>query len=90
MLLNLTLDYAFWRVQVMHDGLKLNGTYQLLVYADDFNILGRSVHTINKNTEALLVFSKEIGLEVNADKTKYVAVCKKLHNIKTIIFPLKV
>jgi len=52
--------------------LKLSGTYQLLVYADD-NVLGRSirVHTIKKNTETLIVASKETGLEVNADKTKY-------------------
>jgi len=51
--------------------LKLNGTHQLLVYADDVNILGGSVHTIKENAEALAVARKEIGLEVNADKTKY-------------------
>jgi len=51
--------------------LKLNGTHQLLIYADDINILGGSVHTVKENTEALIVASKEIGLEVNADKTKY-------------------
>ena len=33
------------------------------------NILGRSVYTIKKNTEALLDSSKETGLEVNAEKT---------------------
>jgi len=49
----------------------LNGTYQLLVYADYVNIPGRSIHTAKKITEALLVAGKEIGLEVNADKTKY-------------------
>jgi hypothetical protein len=59
-------------VQVNRDGLKLNGTRQHLVRADDVNILGGSVRTVKKNTEALLVGSKEIGLEVNADKTKYV------------------
>jgi len=48
--------------------LKLNGTHQFLVYADDVNILGGRVHTIKKNREALVVASKEIGLEVNADK----------------------
>jgi hypothetical protein len=42
-----------------------------LVYADDVNIMVGSVHTIKKNTEALLVASKEIGLEVNVDKTNY-------------------
>jgi hypothetical protein len=51
--------------------LKLNGTHQLLVYADNVNILGGSILAIRKNTEALLIASMEIGLEVNADKTKY-------------------
>ena len=45
-------------VHVNQDGLKLNGTHQLPVYADDVNILGRSMHTINKNKEALVVASK--------------------------------
>ena len=44
--------------------MKLNGTHQLLVYADDVNILGGSVHTVKKNAEALIVASKEIGLEM--------------------------
>jgi hypothetical protein len=45
-------------------GLKLNGTHQLLAYADDVNILGGSVHTVRENA-ALAVATKEIGLEVN-------------------------
>jgi hypothetical protein len=45
--------------------LKLNGTHQLLVYADDVSILGGSVHTIMENTEALVAASKEFELEVN-------------------------
>jgi hypothetical protein len=48
----------------------------LSVYADDVNILGGSVHTIKENSEALLVASKEIGLEVNADKTKYMVISR--------------
>jgi len=67
---NFALVYVIRRVQVYQDGLKLNGTHQLLVYADDVNILGGSTHTINEKAEALLVASKKIGLEVNADKTK--------------------
>jgi hypothetical protein len=51
--------------------LKLNGTQQLLACAVDVNILGGSVHTVEKNTEASAVASKEIGLEVNSEKTKY-------------------
>jgi len=58
------------RVQVNKVGLKLNGTHQLLVYADDVSILEGCLYTIEKNTEALVVTSKEIGLEVNADKTE--------------------
>jgi hypothetical protein len=51
MLLNFALDYAIRRVQVNQDNLKFNRTHQLLVYADDYNVLGRSVHTLEKNTE---------------------------------------
>ena len=45
LLFNLVLDYAIRRVQASQDGLKLNGTYQLLFYAANVNILGGSVHT---------------------------------------------
>jgi hypothetical protein len=69
-----TLEYAVGRVQVIHDGLKLNGKHQLLVYADYVNILGGNVHTIKESVEALLVDSKGIELEVNADKTKYMVI----------------
>ena len=75
-LLNLALVYAIGTVQVIQDGLKLNGTHQLLVYADDVNILGRSIHTIKKDTGALVVASMETGLEVNAVKTKYMVMCR--------------
>jgi hypothetical protein len=51
--------------------LNLNGTHQLLAYADDVNILGGSVHIVKEDAEALVVATKETGLEVNADKTKY-------------------
>jgi len=71
LLFNCALEYAIRRVQVNQDGLKLNGTLQLLVYADDANILRGSVHTIKKNAEALVVASRENGQEVNADKTKH-------------------
>jgi hypothetical protein len=51
--------------------LNLNGTYQLLIYVDGVNILGGRVHNIQENAEALIVASKEIGVEENADKTNY-------------------
>jgi len=70
------LEYAIKRVQVNQDGLKLNGTHQLLAYADDVNILGASLHTVKENVEALVVATKEIGLQVNADKTKYMVMSR--------------
>ena len=45
-------------------------------HAGYVDILGRSVHSIKKNTEALVVASMEIGTEVNADKTKYTVVSR--------------
>ena len=45
MLFNFALEYAIRRIQVNQDGSKLNGTHQLLAYADDVNILGGSIHT---------------------------------------------
>jgi hypothetical protein len=56
--------------------LKLNGTHQLLAYADDVNILGKSIGAVKENAEALVVAAKEIGLEVNADKTKYMVMSR--------------
>ena len=76
MLFNFALEYAIKRVQVNQDGLKLNGTHQLLAYADDVNIFGGSAHTVKENAESLLVATKEIGLEVNADKTKYMVMSR--------------
>ena len=56
--------------------MKLNGTHQLLIYADDVNTLGGSVHTTNENTEALIVASKVTGQQVNADDTKYMVMAQ--------------
>jgi hypothetical protein len=51
-------------------GLNLNGKHQLPVYADDVNLLGDNIDTIT-NTQTLIDASKELGLEVNTEKTKY-------------------
>ena len=76
MLFNFVLEYAMQRVQENQDCLKLNGEHQLLVNADDVNVLGGSVRTIEKNTNTLVVANKDIGLEVNADKPKYMVMSR--------------
>jgi hypothetical protein len=43
----------------------------MLVYADDVNLLGDNIDTIKKNMETLIDAGKEVGLEVNTAKTKY-------------------
>ena len=71
LLLNFALEYAITRIKVNWDGLKLNGTHQLMVYIDGVNIFGTSV----QNIDAVVVASTEIGLEVNVDKTQYMVMC---------------
>jgi len=76
LLINFALEYTIRRVQVNQDGLKLNGTHQLLAHGDDVNILGGSVDTVKKNAESSVAATKEIGLEVNAHKTKYMTMSR--------------
>ena len=71
LLFNFALEYAIRRVQENRIGLNMNGKYQLLVYADDVNMLEENLQIIRENTEIVIKASKGIGLEVNSDKTKY-------------------
>ena len=76
MLFKFAAEYAVSSVQVNQISLKLNGTHQLLIYADDVYTLGGSVHIVKK-AEALVVVSKETGLAVNADKTEYMVISRE-------------
>jgi hypothetical protein len=71
LLFDFALEYAIRKVQENQAGLKLHGKDQLLAYADDINLLGDNICTVDQNTETSIDASKEVGLEINVEKTKY-------------------
>jgi hypothetical protein len=64
LLFNFSLQYAIRTVQENQVGLKLSGAHQFLAYADDVNLLGDNIGTINKNTETVINASNEVVLNV--------------------------
>jgi hypothetical protein len=71
LLSNFALKCAFRNVQESQVELKFNRTHQILVYADDVNLLGGNINTLKRNTKAVIDASKDVGLEVNTEKTNY-------------------
>jgi hypothetical protein len=74
LLFNIALEDAIRKAQENQVGLKLNGTHQLVAYADDVNLLGDNINAVNKSTETLIDASKEFGLQV--ERSKYMLVSR--------------
>jgi hypothetical protein len=70
LLFNSASEYAIRKGEEIQVGLKLNRTHQLLVFADNVNLLGDNIDTIKKNTQTLIEATKEVGLEVSTEATK--------------------
>jgi hypothetical protein len=79
LLFNSALYYIIREVQDNQVGLKLTGTYQLLAYADAVKLLADNINRVKENTEALTDSSKKVGLEVYAEKTKYMLLSRRQH-----------
>jgi hypothetical protein len=77
LLFNFALEYAIRKVQENQVGLKLNGTHLLLAYADGVNLQGDNLDTTKNSTETLIDASKEVSLEINVEKYKYMLISRQ-------------
>jgi hypothetical protein len=71
LLFNFDLEYVIMNAQQNEEGRELNETYQFLAYADRDDIAGGNIKAVKKDAAALLEVSREVGLEVNSERTKY-------------------
>jgi hypothetical protein len=67
------LEYAISKAQENIEGLKLNGTHQLLVYVDDLILLDNK-YMIKKSREGLTVASKGVSFEANTEIIKFMSI----------------
>ena len=74
LLFNFTLECAIRKIQEANLGLDMNGTYQVLAYTDDVNLICDDIRAIERNGDVLLNACKDIGLAINTGKTKYMEI----------------
>ena len=71
LLFNFSVDCAIRKVQETNLGLDMNDTHQVLAYVDDVNLIGDAIRTIERNVYVLFNACKDIDLDVNTGKNKY-------------------
>jgi hypothetical protein len=81
LLFNCALEYTNRTAQENEEGLELNGKFQFLVYADHISLLGKNVNSI-KNTEILFDANKEVGIDTNAEQSKYISMSDRQATIQ--------
>ena len=74
LLFNFALEYTIRKVQETNLGLDMNGIHQVLAYADDVNLIGDDIRTLERNADVLLNACKDVDLAVNIGKTKYMEI----------------
>jgi hypothetical protein len=77
LLFSFALEYAIRKIRQNQVGLELNVTHQLMVYADDINLICDSINTIKEKTETLLMTSRDVCLEMNAEKTNHMIMSRQ-------------
>ena len=81
LLFNFALEYTIRKLQETNLGLDMNGTHQVLAYADDVNLMGHDIKTIERNADVLLNACKDICLAANTGETKYMLLLYRNCNI---------
>jgi hypothetical protein len=79
MLFNFALCYAIRKAHDHQVRLKLNGIHPLLVYDDDVSLLQSNINTTKQNTEPVIDANKDVGLEANRERARYVLISRHLN-----------
>jgi len=70
-LFNVVLEKVMRHIQINKGGSIYTRTLQILAYADDVNLIGRSTGLLNDAVVQMEAGANEVGVKINEEKTKY-------------------